>query len=397
MTTHKYILRQVQAEESHLVELRRWFHQHPETAREEFKTQAKIEKELDNLGLPHGRTCGTGVWADIHGLGEGTRSIVLRADMDALSLQELSDVPYKSTVPGKMHACGHDAHTAALLGAARILFENRERFGGIIRLIFQPAEEIGYGGRAVIREGYLDGFERSFGLHLAPSIPVGSVAVVPGPNNASCDWFRIVVKGTGAHISTPHNGVDALQIASRIAIGANALTTPHLDQIDSVLVGVGKLTAGTAYNVIASDAEVIGTIRAFTHELRKKAQEDLIALSGKTAALFGGHAEVELHDFATPLCNDAIPCREVQKTVADLWGEEHLITSRPPSLTADDMADFILSASGCYAYVGSSNPLLPSTCSAQHSSTFDIDERCLSISASLYIAYAMDYLNGLFD
>ena len=388
------IAEQVSSETAYLSELRRWFHRHPEIAREEVLTQAKIEEELDKLGISHCRTAGTGVLADIHGKGPGEGTVVLRADIDALPVQEASDVPYKSEFPGKMHACGHDAHTAALLGAAKILSGNTDRFGGTVRLIFQPGEEVGYGGRAVIGEGRLDGADRTFGIHLASNLPAGSVAIVPGPNNASCDWFRITVHGVGAHVSTPQDGVDALYIASQIVVAAQALITRRTSPMDNVLIGFGRMNAGTAYNIVAPLAELEGTIRVFTPELRSQVKAELETLAKQTAAIYGGTAEIELRDYAAPLINDAGCCAEAQKTACALFGAENVVTVREPALGADDMADFIRCVPGCYAYIGSANPELPNTCAAHHNDHFDIDERCLTVGASLYAAYAVDFLTG---
>ena len=388
------ILAQAQSELSYMRDIRRWLHRHPETSRGEFLTQEKIEEELDALGIAHKRTAETGVYAEIRGEAAGSRVIVLRADTDALPIQEASGAPYESEFPGKMHACGHDGHTASLLGAAKLLMQNRDRFGGTVRLVFQPAEEIGYGGRAVIREGYVKGADRTFGIHLDPDVPTGSLTVVPGANNASCDWFKIIVHGKSAHVSTPEEGVDALFIASQIVVAAQALITRRTSPMDNVIIGIGKLHSGTAYNIIAPTAELEGTIRVFTPELRRRVQEELTALVQQTAALYGGTADIEIRDYASPLINDPACCAEVRKTAAALFGADNIIVTRKPSLGADDMADFILAAPGCYAYVGSRNEELPNTCVARHNDHFDLDEQALVVSAALYAAYATDFLNG---
>lgn len=395
--TEKEILRQAEENAAYAGELRRWFHRHPELAREEFLTQQKIEEELDKIGLSHSRAAGTGVYAEIRGCGEnnGTeRTILLRADTDALPVEEQSDAPYKSEFPGKMHACGHDAHTASLICAAKILAANRDQFSGTVRLVFQPGEEIGYGGRVIVSEGLVDGADRTFGIHLASELPCGKIALVPGANNASCDWFKITVKGLGAHVSTPEKGVDALYIASQIVVTAQALLTRRISPMDNLLIGFGKLTAGTAYNCVADLAEIEGTTRAFSPELRRQANEELEALAKSTAAMFGGSAEVQWRDNASPLINDPQSCEEAQKVAASLFGEENVIKARTPALGADDMADFINRVPGCYGYVGSSNPDFPNSCVAAHNDHFDIDEKCLITASAMYAAYAIDFLNG---
>lgn len=388
------ILQEAQSSLPYLSDIRRWLHRHPETARGEFMTQEKIEEELDKLGISHKRTAETGVYAEIHGEGEGAKTIVLRADTDALPLQELSGAPYASEIPGKMHACGHDGHTASLLGAAKLLTAHRGDFGGTVRLVFQPAEEIGYGGRIVIREGYVKGADRSFGIHLDPDVPTGRLTVVPGANNASCDWFKMIIHGKNAHVSTPEEGVDALFIASQIVVAAQALATRRVNPMDNIVIGFGKLHAGTAYNIVAPSAELEGTIRVFDPALRQRVQKELTELAEHIAAMYQGSVDMEIRDFASPLINDPLSCAEVKKTAADLFGADNIITVRKPSLGADDMADFILVAPGCYAYVGSRNEEMPNTCVARHNDHFDIDEQSLVVCAALYTAYAIDFLNG---
>ena len=388
----------VQADRETLIALRRHFHQNPELAREEFDTAARIEQELDAIGVEHKRVAVTGVWAVIDGMRAGERRCsALRADTDALPIQQENHVPYKSLRPGKMHACGHDAHTTALLGAARALQANRDLFSGRVILTWQPGEEVGYGARPIIDSGCIDEASRTFGVHMASEVPVGKVVLMEGPNNASVDWFRIRVHGLGAHVSTPQRGVDALYIASQIVVAAQALVTRCTSPMDNVLIGIGKLNAGTAYNVVAQEAELEGTIRVLTPELRRAAKERLEALATQTAALFGGSAELEWNDNTSALINDPQATREAQQTAAALFGADKLITRRLPALGGDDFAEYILRRPGVYAYIGSGNPAKPDTTVAHHNSHFDIDEDAVPIAAALYACYSADYLNGVFD
>ncbi len=373
--------------------MRRYFHMHPEVAAEEFNTASVIEKELDDLGLFHERTAGTGVYTQIAGERPGDRTIVLRADIDALPVTEEHECEYKSTVPGKMHACGHDGHTACLLAAARILRDHRDLFGGNVRIIFQPGEEIGYGARIIVSEGYLDGADRTFGLHMASYIPVGQTAIAPGPNCASVDWFEITVHGKTAHVCTPHEGVDAIYIASQIVVAAQALVSRCTDPMENALIGIGKLEAGSSYNIVADCAKMEGTIRVFSQDLRVRLKEQLEDLAGKTAQIYGGSAEIKWKDYTSALINDETSCLEAQKTASALFGDEAVLKSRTPMLSGDDFAEFMLRVPGVYAFVGSANADIPETCASHHDSHFDLDERALIMGSALYAGYAMDFLN----
>ena len=387
----------VLADHDYVVALRRELHRCPELSAEEFETQRIIERELDKLGLARRRVAGTGVYAELEGTANcaAPHCIALRADIDALPVTEKSGAPYASLIPGKMHACGHDAHTASLIGAARVLSANRGLFAGKVIFTWQPGEETGYGARPIVNSGCIDEAQRSFGLHLASEVPVGTVVVMPGPNNAAVDWFRIRVHGLGAHVSTPEKGVDALYIASQIVVGAQAIVARQTNPMENVIVGIGRLSAGTAYNVIAQEAELEGTIRTLTPELRAATKTKLEALVRHTAALYGGTAEIDWNDNTSPLINDEAASREAQKTAVSLFGAEHVVTQRRPALGGDDFAEYILRVPGVYAYIGSGNPALPNTTVAHHNDHIDIDEDCLNVAAALTCCYVTEYLNGL--
>ncbi len=389
-----YFYKEAKKLQPYVVELRRHFHRYPEVSKNEYRTAEKIEEEIQKLGLISRRVGETGVYTEIHGMGEGNKTIVLRADMDALAVTEEHICDYTSQNPGVMHACGHDAHTACLLGGVKLLAENRDRFGGTVRVHFQQAEEIGYGARVFINEGLVDGADRTFGIHIASKTEAGKIALIPGPNNASVDWFRIRVTGKSAHVSTPHLGVDAAYIAAQIMVSAQAIISRQTSPMDNVLIGIGKMTAGTAYNIVASDAELEGTIRALTPETRAKAKEQLETVAKSVASMYGGKASLEWQDFTSPLLNDEISAMEAQKVAAELFGEENVIKTGIPSLGGDDFAEYILKVPGVYAYVGSGNPDIPETTVAMHNCHFDIDERCLLVGSSMYAAYAVAFLNG---
>ena len=390
----KKIYDDVIADHQHVVNLRRYFHMNPETAKEEFGTAKRIEEELDKLGIAHKRVGDTGVYAESKGNLEGNRTIVLRADSDEHDVEEAHECPYKSTIPGIMHACGHDAHAAALVGAARILAANKDKFQGTVRLTFQQGEEIGYGARLFVDGGYLDGADRTFGIHVSSAYDVGKVVASIGPNNASVDWFRISVHGKSAHVSTPHLGADALYIASQIVVAIQALITRRTNPLESILIGIGRLDAGTAYNVVAEDAQMEGTIRVFSPELRKATKERIELVASSIAAMYGGTVSIEWKDFTSPLINDEESTLEVRKVLTSVFGKESVIESRTPSLGGDDFAEYILKVPGCYAFVGSRNPEVPETGAAHHNSHFDVDEDALTVMVNLMSIYAIEFLNG---
>lgn len=374
-----------------LAALRREFHEHPELSLEEHRTAARIEEELNKLGVSRRRVGETGVWATIRGEKPGDKAVVLRADIDALPIEETNDVGYRSRTAGVMHACGHDAHAACLLGAARLLKQGCADFGGEVRLIFQPGEEIGKGAKPFIEAGVLAGAGRVFGLHTAAEVPSGTVGLKPGLNNAGVDFFRITVKGKSAHVSQPQLGVDALYIASQIVVAVQGIVTRTYSPVEPVIVGIGKMQAGTTYNAIAAEAVLEGTTRTVSHESRARVRGQIEQLARETAAVYGGDADLFWDDFASPLINDADVSREAARA-AEVVGLR-VITDRALSLSGDNFAEYLLACPGAYAYLGTGAVAKPGTCNPPHNGNFDIDEDALKLGAGLYAAYAMQYLN----
>lgn len=377
--------------QDHLIQLRRDFHQHPELALEEHWTARAIEKELDRLGIEHSRIGATGVLGIIHGAEPG-RTVGLRADIDGLPIEELNDVSYRSIHKGKMHACGHDSHIAALLGAAQVLREATSSFPGIIKLIFQPAEETGYGALDFIEAGVLDDIDRILGLHAASDLPPGTVAVVPGLNFAAVDHFDITFHGVGAHVSRPHLGADALYIGSAFVVGAQALVSRRTDPTDTTIIGIGKLTAGTAYNSVAETAHLEGTTRTVTPENRAATKENLVNLATATAQLYGGSAEVRWREVTPSVVNPEKESIEVAEVARELGPDISVITNRKYSLGGDNFAEFQNVVPGVYAFFGTGNSAIATTVSSHHSGWFDIDEHSLPVAAALYADTAYRWL-----
>lgn len=383
---------QLQARQADLVALRRDFHRHPELALQEFRTAQVIEAHLDRWNIPHHRVGPTGVLGVIRGGGPGRGVVVLRADIDALPIQEVEGRAYRSQTEGIMHACGHDAHTTCLLGAAQVLAEHRDQFGGEVRLMFQAAEEVGNGALPFLESGALDGAQRVFGLHTASDLLTGQVGLKPGLNNASVDHFQIKVRGKSAHVSTPERGADALYIASHIVVALQALVTRRISPVEPVIVGIGRMEAGTTYNALAETALLEGTTRTISLETQFMIRRQVDETAQALARLYGGEAQVEWEDFASPLINDPQVCQEAAALVEESWGAGHVVTDRPLSLSGDDFAEYLLRVPGAYAYLGTGNPDLPGTQCPAHNGGFDIDEDALPLGAALYADYAFWWL-----
>ena len=378
----------------YITEMRRYFHAHPEVSLKEYNTCKKIEEELDEMGIPHRRVGETGVYGWIDGKGNDGKDkvMVLRADIDALAMEDLKEVSYCSKEEGVCHACGHDAHIATLLGAAKILKEKEQDFGGQVRLFFQQAEEIGQGARIFVKEGLMEGATRVFGAHVSSKLDSGTVSLTAGPQNASCDYFKIKVTGKGAHVSTPQLGIDAVYVASQIVVALQSIVARNTDPLETVVVGVGVLRAGTQYNIVAEHAEIEGTTRSFSKAVREFTNERVKTIAKQTAELYGAEAEVEFQGFANPLINDEDAVEEVTEVAKQVIEEKNIISNFEKMLGADDFADFLQETKGMYAFVGTRNKEKPNTASAHHHGLFDIDEEGLLLSCNLYVDYALQVL-----
>lgn len=385
MAIRQYVL----DEKEYLINLRRYFHAHPEVSLKEYSTCRRIEEELDQLDIPHSRVGETGVYAWIDGGRGAGKTVALRADIDALAMQDLKTVPYHSENEGVCHACGHDGHTATLLTAAKILKAKQPEIRGQIRLFFQQAEEIGQGARLFVNEGLLNGVDRVFGAHVASGIDSGKISLTKGPQNASCDYFKIKVTGKGAHVSKPHLGIDAVYIASQIVVNLQSIVARNTNPLDTVVVGVGVIKAGTQYNIVAEHAEIEGTTRSFTPDVREFTNGRVIQLAKQTAAMYGAEAEVEFKDFAAPLVNDAEAVEEVTAITKEFLSDDCIINDRTKELGADDFADYLAVTKGMYAFVGTRNACDPNTGVAHHHGLFDLDEEALLLSCNVYVDYAL--------
>ena len=381
----------IDQERDYIISLRRWFHSHPELSMKEFETARRIEEELAAIGVPTRRVGGTGVLGTIQGKRGLGKKIVLRADTDALPIHDEKTVPYASQCPGVMHACGHDAHTAALLGAARALKKLEDSLSGEIGFVFQPGEEYGKGAVLFLQDGALEGADRSFGVHMQSNLPVGQVAMNLGAENASVDHFTIRIHGRSAHVSTPELGADALYAAAQIVTALQGLVGRLKSPTDPALIGVGVLRAGEGYNIVAREAVIEGTVRCFSEETRAMINGKIADTARGVAALYNTTAEIETESFTRALINDARVYAETAPLVEKVVGRGNLV-AKELSLGGDDMAEIMAVVPGVYAFVGSGSEAVPGSRLAHHTPGFDIDERCLTIAASLYVESALFWL-----
>ena len=378
----------------YIVEMRRHFHCNPEPSEHEVNTSKRIYEELEKMGLEPKMVCtsGTGVMCDIKGKGPG-KTIALRADMDALSVQELNDVPYKSTVDGMMHACGHDAHTATLLGAAKILNACRDDFNGTVRLLFQPAEETAYGAKAMIEAGCLDGVDATMGTHVNPSIKAGTFSVEAGPRLAAATWFKYRFIGKPGHGAQPHQGVDAGLAACAAALDLQHIVSREFPADKPLVITIGKIEAGTRFNVIAAEAVLEGTVRCYDPEIFRAVPASMERVVKGVADAYRCELVVEKHDAVTMPCyNPEGPTLRGQATVKKLFGEEGL-AHVAPSMGGEDysfMMDKV--ADSLFINVGTGNAE-KGCCEPNHSGRFNVDEDALPCASAVYAQYAIDYLN----
>jgi len=376
--------------QDYLVKTRRYLHENPESSLKEFETAAFIQKELASFGVPFEKVGETGTLAIIKGeKGEG-KTVLLRADIDALELPDCTGKPYASKRLGLNHACGHDAHTAMGLGTAKLLNDIKDTFSGIVKIAFQPAEEIGAGAKQFVASGQIDDMDESFAIHVNSGLPVGSFAVQGGPVNASCDIFKIKITGKSAHVGRPHLGHDALVTASEVVVALQTIVAREVNPIDRAVVGVGKLNAGTRYNIVANDAEIEGTIRAFSHETRAHLKEAVTRIAKGIAELNRCEFEIEWYDAAAPVINTLELAEEFQKVVSKVEGIDNLITNYESSMGADDFADYLVNKPGVYGLLGSQSG--EETAYGHHHEKFDIDERVLALGVEIEVNYFLSRL-----
>jgi len=370
-----------------LVEWRRAFHRRPETAFKEVETQAVLKSFFDRLGLPHRTFAGTGLRADLEGL-PGGRTVALRADMDALPLQEEGSKPYLSEIPGACHACGHDGHMAGLMGAAEILAARKNAFRGRVVFLCQPSEELPPGGAVpMIAEGALSGVDAVFGIHLWQTLPTGKIGVAKGPIMAQADNFRITVKGRGGHGSMPQATADPIVAAGQIIVALQTVVSRSVDPLKPAVLSFGTVHGGTAYNIIPNEVRLSGTVRTFEPGVQALMKKRLAEITEATGRAGGVDAVLEYEDGYPPLVNPSDSVDFVLRTVESLWGRE-AIGPFSPSMGGEDFACYLQKIPGAFLFLGCGDGCPH----PHHHPGFDLDERALPLAAALLASLALAYL-----
>ncbi len=336
-----------------LTEWRRDFHAHPELAFEEERTSALVAERLESFGVEvHRGLAKTGVVGQLK-VGTGNRAIALRADMDALPMEEGNDFAHASKTPGKMHGCGHDGHTTMLLGAAKYLAETKQ-FDGTVYFVFQPAEEAEGGAEVMVNEGLFEKFpvESIYGMHNWPGMPVGEFAVASGPMMAAFDIFDLVIKGQGSHAAMPHQGIDSIVMASKVVDALQSITSRNIDPIDSLVVSVTQIHGGDAYNVIPDEVVLRGTVRSFSEAVRDSVEPSMRRIADGVCAAFGGTAELRYERRYPATVNSVEETEHAMAAAASIVDEAKIDQSPVPSMGSEDFAYMLREKPGSYVWVG---------------------------------------------
>ncbi|TDQ43282.1 M20 aminoacylase family protein [Tepidicella xavieri] len=343
------------AQAARLTQIRRDLHAHPELCYEEVRTADIVAAQLTEWGIEVHRGLGvTGVVGVVHGRDGGAcgRAVGLRADMDALPMTELNTFAHASQHPGKMHACGHDGHTAMLLAAAQYLAQHRD-FDGTVILIFQPAEEGGGGARAMIQDGLFERFpvEAVFGMHNWPGYPVGTFAVSPGPVMASSNEFKITIRGKGSHAALPHNGIDPVPIACQMVQAFQTIITRNKKPVDAGVISVTMIHAGEATNVVPDHCVLQGTVRTFTLEVLDLIEQRMREIAQHTCAAFGAECEFEFRRNYPPTVNTPAETEFAREVMRAIVGDEQ-VRVQEPTMGAEDFAFMLQAKPGAYCFIG---------------------------------------------
>lgn len=399
MSINSEISEQINRIEAELKENRRYIHMHPELSFREYNTSSFIQKKLDEMGVKYvSGIAENGICAYIYGNknieSESMKSILIRADMDALPIDEVSDKPYKSQNKNVMHACGHDAHVAVLLGVCKVLNNFKDKFGGVVKAVFQPGEETSGGALPMIEEGVLENphTDVCVALHCDSDLDCGTIRVKPGSLYASPDDFRITVKGKGGHGAEPHNCIDPIMISASIIQALNNLISRETDPFDNAVISVGSIHGGSATNIIPDSVEIQGTARSLTNEVRGFLKKRIGETAEGICKTFGAEREYEYTELFPPLINDEKLAEDVYDSACRSIGKDKCVWGGAPTMAGEDFSYFSQNRPSVLFKLGCRNKSL-GIVSPIHHSSFDIDENCLKTGVKVFVGFVLDYLN----
>ena len=371
-----------------VVKIRRDLHQFPETGFEVHRTANIVATELEKLGLTVKRNVGqTGVVADLKIPG-AIQTIAFRADMDALPMNEEAEVPFRSTIEGKAHMCGHDGHTAMLIGAAKLLSKDKGRLKNNIRFIFQPSEELTPGGAlGMIKDGCLEDVEAIYGLHVWPWLPIGQVGICPGPMMAQADMFDIIITGKGGHAAAPHDNVDPIVIGSQLVMMVQSIISREISPTEPAVISITRFQAGSAYNVIPSRAALSGTIRTYSSECQQQIKKALKRMAEHVAQASGATAVLEYGDGYPPLINHETSCLQAKSAAATFLDGNSIIYPAKKWMFGEDFSYYLQQVPGCFIQLGCCNESKGCIYPLHHP-RFTLDEECFKTGIQLFAALA---------
>jgi amidohydrolase len=378
-----------------MIALRRDLHEHPELAFEEVRTSGIVAQRLRALGLEvRTGVAKTGVVGLLRGGASkaGAKTIAIRADMDALPIHELNEIDYRSTVDGKMHACGHDGHTSIALAVADILSKRRAELTGNVQFVFQPAEETIGGAEPMVKEGAVENVDGVIGLHLFSGYPLGRVGVRAGAVFASADKFTLTVRGKGGHAAMPDGAVDPIVIAAYIITALQTLISRETSPFSPAVITIGTVHAGSAFNIIPETAQLEGTMRAYTREHREKLLRRITEVANGVATAMGATCDVQNFDGCPPCINDATMTGVVHKAAVASVGAGRVDSSEAVMTTgSDDMAHFLDAVPGCYFIVGANNPEKGAKY-PHHHPRFNVDEDAMPVAVEVLTRAALEFI-----
>jgi amidohydrolase len=391
------VIDDILADAAHIAAVRRDIHAHPELSFQENRTADVVAQQLTQWGIEVHRGIGTTGVVGVIRHGNSDRAIGLRADMDALPVQEINTFAHASKHAGKMHACGHDGHTAMLLAAAKYLAQHKP-FNGTVVLIFQPAEEGGGGAFEMMRDGLFERFpvEAVFGMHNWPGMPLGSFALSPGPVMASSNEFKITIHGKGCHAAMPHNGLDPVPVACQLVQAFQTIISRNKKPIDAGVISVTMINAGAASNVIPDSCELQGTVRTFTIEVLDMIESRMREMSEQLCAAFGMSCEFSFDRNYPPTINDETAAAFARQVMASIVGEEHVL-KQEPTMGAEDFAYMLQAKPGAYCFIGNGDGDHRATGHGEgpctlHNPSYDFNDDLIPLGATYWVQLASQWL-----